>query len=194
MESYIEDFKEERDKESDLVITVDGMAGAGKGTLAESIAEKLDLKHFSASDVWYDVAEERNLEDHELSEEAEKEVDLAIDRKTLERALNQNCVVEGRIPSWVLGSYSDFRIRLKADKEERAQRLAGREGIEEEGAEEIVEKRDREDSKRYKDYYGINTDNLEIYDLILDNTDLSIGEQKRLVAKALEQRFPERTE
>lgn len=191
MESYIEEFQDkDRAKNSDIIITIDGMAATGKGTLAEFIAEKLDLKHFSASDVFYQVAEERNLEDHELSEEAEKDLDLEIDRKTLERALNQNCVVEGRIPSHVLGSYSDFRIRITARQDERAERLGNREELDKAEAMEVVKKRDKEDSQRYKEYYGLDTSNFEIYDLVIDNSDLKIEEQNRLVKKALKERFP----
>mgnify|MGYP006287396737 CR=1 FL=1 len=193
MGSYIKEFEDrDRQKKSDIIITIDGMAATGKGTLAEFIKEELDLEHFSASDVFYQVAEERGLEDHELSEEAEKEIDLEIDRKTLERALSQNCVVEGRIPSHVLGGYSDFRIRITADQEERAKRLAGREGMEKKEANKVVRKRDREDSRRYKEYYGIETSDLEIYDLVIDNSELDIEEQNSLVKKALKKQFPER--
>lgn len=194
MGSYIEEFQGERQKNSDVIVTIDGMAATGKGTLAEFIAQKMDLEHFSASDVFYQVAEERGLEDHELSEEAEKEIDLEIDRRTLERALKQDCVVEGRIPSHVVGDYSDFKIKIVADPEERAERLAKREELDEDEALEIVQKRDREDSRRYREYYGLNTGDKEIYDLILDNTELGIEEQNRLVEKALKQRFPNRVE
>jgi len=192
MKSYIKDFQGEHKKDSDLVITVDGMAATGKGTLGRFLAEKADIKHFSASDVFYEVAEERGLEDHELSEEAEKDLDLEIDRRTLQRALNQDCVVEGRIPSHVLGSYSDFRIKMVASPEERARRLAERDDIEKSEAPKIVEKRDREDSRRYKEYYDLDTDNEEIYDLVLDNTHMSVEKQNKAVEKELAKKFPER--
>ncbi|PSH00313.1 MAG: cytidylate kinase [Nanohaloarchaea archaeon SW_4_43_9] len=194
MGSYIEEFQGDRERNSDIIITIDGMAAAGKGTLAEFIADKLNLRHFSASDVFYQVAEERGLKDHELSEEAEKELDLEIDRRTLERALNQNCVVEGRIPSHALGDYSDLRIKVTADLEERAGRLAEREDINRDEALEVVKKRDREDSRRYSNYYNIDTDNKEIYDLIIDNSELGIEEQNQLVDKVLKQEFSERYE
>ncbi|PSG98854.1 MAG: cytidylate kinase [Nanohaloarchaea archaeon SW_7_43_1] len=194
MGSYIEDFQGDRERNSDIIITIDGMAATGKGTLAEFIADKLDLKHFSASDVFYEVAEERGLEDHELSEEAEKELDLEIDRRTVKRALSQDCVVEGRIPSHALGDYSDLRTKVTAGLEERAGRLAKREDIDRYEASQVVKKRDREDSRRYSDYYNIDTDNKEIYDLIIDNSELGIEEQNQLVDKVLKQEFTERYE
>lgn len=194
MESFIEDFKDDREKNSDIIIAIDGMAGAGKGTVARFIADKLGIEHFSASDVFYQVADERNLEDHELSEEAEKELDLEIDKRTLARALNNSCVVEGRIPCYAVGSYADLKIRLKADPEERAERIKGREGVDENNAEEIVRKRDREDSRRYREYYGIDTEDLEIYDIVVDNTELTIQQQNEMILEELKKQFPERTE
>lgn len=194
MGSYIEEFQNGRKKKSDIIVTVDGKSAAGKGTLADFIAEKLGVKHFSASDVFYQIADERGIEDHELSEEAEKEVDLAVDRKTLERALDQDCVIDSRIASWVLGDHANLKIKLVADLEERARRLADREEISQEKAEQIVRKRDSEDSRRYKEYYGIDLDNEEIYDVVIDNTDLGIEEQNLRMQEILEQRFPEQVE
>lgn len=192
MGSYVEEFQDGRDKKSEIVVTVDGPCAAGKGTLAEHIADELGIKHFSASDVWYSIAEERGLEDVDLSKEAEKEVDLQVDRKTLERGLEKSCVIDGRITSWVLGDFADFRIRLEAEEEERAKRLAKREGLDKEEAEKIVRERDTEDSRRYKKYYGIDTSSREVYDLVIDNTDLGIEKQNQRVNEILKQRFPER--
>lgn len=193
MGSYIEEFQEDREKKSDIVITVDGPSGAGKGTLAEHIAEKLGIEHFSASDVFYQIAEDRGISHVELAEKAEKEVDIEVDRGTLERGLENSCVIDGRLPSWVLGDYSDLKIYVTADEEERAKRVAQRENISEEKAlEEEVKKRDAENDRRYEEYYGIDTSDLEIYDLVIDNTELSIEEQNELVEKVLEQRFPEK--
>lgn len=192
MGSYIKELQDDHEKKSDIVITVDGPSGAGKGTFAEHISQKLSVKHFSASDIFYKIAEERGLEDHELAEEAEKAVDLEIDRRTLERALEESCIIDSRIASWVLGDYADLKIHLSADVEERARRLAEREGYDTKEAKKIVEKRDREDYRRYQKYYGIDPEDLSIYDVLIDNTELSIEEQNRLIDKVLEKMFPGR--
>ena len=192
MESYIERFKEKREKKAEIIVTVDGPSGSGKGTLASHIADMLDLKHFSAGDVFRSIAEEQGITHVELAEKAGKEIDLEVDRKTLSRALKETCVVDGRLPSWVIGEYSDLRIFLTADIEERARRIAGREGKEISQVKEDTEKRDRDNRKRYQSYYGIDTERRDIYDLVIDNTDMSIEEQNELVDKVLKQEFPER--
>lgn len=187
MGSYIEEFQEDREKESDIVVTIDGPSGSGKGTMAEQIAEILDIEHFSASDVFYSIAEERGISHVDLSKQAGKQVDLEVDRKTIERGLENDCVIDSRIASWVLGDHPDLKIRLDADLEERAERIAEREGKDAEKVREETEQRDSENSRRYKEYYGIDTSDPEIYDVLIDNTDMDVKEQRKLLEKLIEE-------
>ena len=194
MGSYIEEFQGDHVKNSDLVITVDGPSGAGKGTIADYIASKLGVYHFSASDVFYSIAEERGISHVELAKKADKQVDLEVDRRTLERGLENNCVIDSRIASWVLGDYSDLKIHVKAGVEERAKRIAAREDIEYEQALEETKERDKENSRRYQDYYDVDTDDIERYDVLIDNTDMSISEQEEYLDKILEKEFSDKFE
>jgi cytidylate kinase len=185
MTSRIEEFRGDHEKQSNIIICIDGPSGAGKGTLAEMIAEELDVNHFSASDVFYMIAEEKGLTGLELSEQADKEVDLQIDRRTLKKALKEDCVVDGRITAWVLGDYADLSIYLTADEDERGRRVAEREDEEIEKAVEDTRKRDRENKRRYREYYGIDTSDRSIYDVLMDNTDMSLEEERKELEKLL---------
>lgn len=187
MGSYIEEFQDQREKESDVVVTIDGPSGSGKGTLAEQIADILNVKHFSASDIFYSIAEERGISHVELSEKAEKDVDLEVDHKTLERGLKNDCVIDSRIASWVLGDYSDLRIYLEADTEERARRIAEREGKNKEEVIKETERRDKENQRRYKNYYNIDPEDKSIYDILINNTNMDIEEQREVIEQILEE-------
>lgn len=202
MESYIEEFQERQEKTSETVITIDGPSGAGKGTLGQFIAEKLGIPCYSAGDFFRQLAKDKGLTVEELSAQADKQTDIKVDERTLEKGLNESCVIESRISSWAMGDYSDLRIYLTADVEERARRVkedsdAGERNDEDEKdsfkeAKEKIRQRDEDNKKRYKDYYEIDVEDLSIYDLIIDNTDLELEEQEQLVKKALKKRFPDK--
>lgn len=201
MGSLIPEFQDEdREKNSELLITIDGPSGSGKGTLAEFIAREMELKCYSAGDFFRQIADEKDMTVEELSQDAGKEVDVEVDRRTLEKGLNEDCVIESRIASKVLGAYSDFKIYVTAGPGERARRvkqdLENRDteegGKSVEAVEKKIEKRDEDNNRRYKDYYGIDMWESEIHDLVMDNTDLSIEEQNQVVKEILERRFPER--
>ncbi|WP_414836854.1 (d)CMP kinase [Candidatus Nanohalococcus occultus] len=203
MESFIEEFQGDHEKTSELVVTVDGPSGAGTGTLASFIAEELGINCYSAGDFFRGIAADRDMTVEELGKVADKQTDLKVDRRTLEKGLSENCVIEARIPSRVLGTYSDLRIYLTADLEERAKRVSkdqeeGKRENEEksdslEEVKERIRKRDEENWRRYKDYYGIENTK-DIYDVLIDNTEMTIDEQQEQVRKILERKFPEQLE
>ena len=185
MESFVDEFNDQRrEKSGSPVIAVDGLSGAGKDTVASFVSERFGIRHISASDAFYEIAEERGLSETELSAQAGKGVDLEIDRRTLQKALSGACVIDSRIAAHVLGTYADLRIRVEADPEERARRIGERDDID--SPVPHVQTRDREDSRRYQQYYSIDTSDLSVYHLVLDNTDVDIEPQNRIIESAVE--------
>lgn len=201
MSNRIEELETDREKESELVITIDGPSGAGKGSLARQIGDILDLPVYSAGDFFRAIADEKGMTVEELSEKADKETDLEVDRRTLEKGVEENCVIESRIAGRVLGQKSDLKIYITAELEERARRsLKDMEEGKREEEEEVssleeaikkIEKRDSDNRRRYRDYYGIDTENLEIYDVIIDNTEMSLEAQRDEIKSILEEKLQE---
>jgi len=155
-----------------MIITVSGPIGSGKTTVARALAGKFDLKHVSAGRAFRTMARERGLSLQEFSRLAEEDssLDKEVDRRQVELVKDGRAVVDGRLSAHLIEDV-DIRIWLKASLEERARRVAEREGIGYDLALEQTGAREKSEKKRYREIYNIDIDNLEPYDIVL-NTEL----------------------
>ncbi|WP_299237332.1 (d)CMP kinase [Natronomonas sp.] len=172
-----------------MLITISGPAGSGKSTVAAGLSERLGYEHVSGGDIFRELADERGLTPLELNKLAESDdaIDRDLDRRQRELAAERDeLVLESRLAGWMAGEYADFRIWLDAPLDIRSKRIADREdkpiGT---AREETVERADSE-ALRYDEYYGIDIDSLEIYDLSLNTARFSPGSVLDVVIMAVE--------
>jgi cytidylate kinase len=180
-----------------LTIIISGPAGSGKSTLAKRLAKRYKLKLCIGSEFFKEIIKRQGLkirknfwdtedgmkflrlryEDHSI----DKEVD-----KLLLKIAKKGKVV---ITSWTLPYLGapGIKVFLTANLEERAIRIAKRDGIEFGKALEIVERRDEENFKLYKEIYGFEFGkNLSIFDIVIDTTDKEVKEVEKEVVKYIE--------
>jgi len=152
-----------------LVITVSGLHGSGTSTQARRLAESLGLRYISAGLLFRRIAEERGLTLEELSRLAEEspELDRMIDERTKEEARRGGVVIDATLAGW-MAEDADLKIFLTAPLEERVRRIARREGLSLEEAMRETLKRERSERERFKRYYGIDINDLSIYDVVLN--------------------------
>jgi len=154
-----------------MLITVSGPAGSGKSTLAVSLANALDYEHVSGGDIFRDLAEERGMTPLELNKQAEEdeEIDLDLDRRLREIARQRgDLVLESRLAGWMAGDHADLKIWLHAPLGIRAERISQRENKPVEQAKTETEERSASEANRYMEYYGIDIEELSIYDLAIN--------------------------
>ena len=172
-----------------MLITISGPAGSGKSTVAAGLAERLGSEHVSGGDLFRDLAAERDLTPLELNKLAETDdaIDRDLDRRQRELATERDeLVLESRLAGWMAGDHADFRIWLDAPLDVRTERIADREDKPVGTArEETVERADSE-ALRYEEYYGIDIDELGIYDLALNTSRFSPGTVLDIVITAVE--------
>lgn len=154
-----------------MLITVSGPAGSGKSTLAKSLADALDYQHVSGGDIFRDLAEERGMTPLELNKQAEEDetIDLDLDRRLREIARQRDdLVLESRLAGWMAGDHADMKIWLHAPLEIRAERISQRENKPVDQARTETEERSESEAHRYMNYYGIDIEELAIYDLAIN--------------------------
>jgi cytidylate kinase len=176
-----------------MLITVSGPAGSGKSTLATSLAAELGVEHVSGGDVFREVASERDLTPLELNRLAENDdsIDRDLDRRLRGIARDSDALVlESRLAGWMAGEYADLRLWLDAPLAVRAERIANREDKSVERAREETDARAESEALRYRDYYGIDINDLTIYDLVVNTARWSPAGVLDLVLAAVDSYEP----
>jgi len=171
-----------------LVVAVAGLPGSGKSTLAKKLAEKLRLRYVSSGSIFRNIAKERGLTLEELSKLAEEDpnIDRYIDTKAYEEAMKGCVVVDAHIAGWILKDVADVKIFLQASLNARANRIAVRDGKSFEEALNEVKLREASESRRFKEFYGIDFSDLSVYDLIINTEVFNAEETLDIALKAVE--------
>ncbi|ADP77678.1 cytidylate kinase [Methanothermus fervidus DSM 2088] len=170
-----------------MIITISGLAGSGTTTLSKILSKKLNYKHISAGDIFRKMAEERNMSLLEFSKFAEEneEIDIKIDEKQAELAKNSdNLIIEGRLSGHFVDA--DLKVWLTAPFDVRAKRISKRESKPLEVVKKEIKRREKSEALRYKKIHGIDINNLDIYDLIINSSTFSAEEIAEIIIKALE--------
>jgi len=170
-------------KKKGLTITVSGKSGSGKSLGAKAIAKALKLKYVSAGQILRNIAKEKGISLFKMSEIRGPEIDHEMDRQSLKLAMKGNVVLDGRLTGWVAGHWTDIKIYYVCSMKVKDKRMAERDNISVEEAEEMITKRDKEDHKKYHDLYGINSYDESIYDIIINNEKLTKEEAETVPVK-----------
>jgi predicted cytidylate kinase len=161
-----------------MIITISGIAGSGKSTVAKLLAKKLNYKHYSTGDFMREIAKQRKLTLLELSKQAEtnNSIDKELDKKQIELGKTKdNFVIDSRLGFHFIKNSK--KVFLKVDLKEAAKRILKEKRKHEqyndisESEKKIITRINSED-KRYKEYYNINYKDKKHYDLIIDTTNI----------------------
>ncbi len=173
-------------------ITISGPPGSGKTTVCDSLSEKLNLKAVVFGKVFRELAVEKNISLNELGELAEKDpaIDRDIDNRIIEIARqNDDIILESRLSAHmcVRNNIPAFKIYITASPEVRMSRIGVREGDALEKAKADTIARQKSEALRYKKYYGIDINDMSVYDLVVNTDDLSPEQVLNKVLEAIEE-------
>ena len=166
------------------VITVGGLHGTGKTTYATRLTEDLGFRHVSAGELFRATAEAKGVTLDELNRlaESDPEIDKEIDQRIKDEASRGDVVLDGQLAAW-MAEDADLKILLIAPKEVRLDRIAQRDHITPEEAEEKTLGREEIERERYRRYYGIDVADPSIYDLIVDTNLYPLEEMMKILKR-----------
>jgi CMP/dCMP kinase len=174
-----------------MKITISGIAGSGKSTIADFISKEFNLKRYSGGDFMRELARRKGTTLLELSKIAEKsfEVDKEIDKMYGELAKNDNFVIDSRLGFYFLKD--SIKIFLLCNTETASRRIfeqkreVEKENITFEKTLENTKRRIESERTRYMNYYHLDIDNLDNYDIVIDTSDMTIFEMNNNIVKAI---------
>ena len=185
-----------------MIITLAGMPGAGKTTIARMLKERLDLEHYYMGGIRRQIAKEKGMTIEEFNKlgETDPSTDKVVDDYLVELGKTRDdFIAEGRtawyfIPDsikifmdvgWKEGAE---RIRDDLVKKGRFDERNETAGVDVDEQAELLRKRVESDSLRYKKYYGIDVLDRSHYDLVIDTACLSIDEVYKKIEAFIKER------
>lgn len=160
-----------------MLITISGLPGSGTSTVAKQVAAALGVPRLDGGTVFRALAAESGLSLAEFGAQAERDpvIDLALDARLAEAARAGDVVLESRLAGWIatneeLDGPGTVRVWVACDPDERARRVAIRDGLDDATARAANDAREASEAKRYRDYYEIDLADLRVYDVVLDST------------------------
>ncbi len=148
-------------------VAISGKSGCGNTTVSGLLSQKLGVTLINYT--FRQLAAEKGMTLAEVIEAAKNDdsYDKYVDQHQVELALKESCVLGSRLAIWMLKE-ADLKVYLYASDETRASRVFNREGGDLQQIKDFTAMRDREDTGRYKDFYGIDNNDYSFADIIID--------------------------
>lgn len=165
-------------------IVISGWPAVGKTTIAGNLSEEFGLVMYNggdilkmlaaekgystASDDWWDTADAKKFMQERKSDPS---FDKKVDKKLSDLVKKGDVVITSYTVPWLVKEESVIKLWLRGSPENRARRMANRDGISFAEAKKIIALRDDENKEIYRRMYGFRFgEDLTVFDYML-NTD-----------------------
>jgi CMP/dCMP kinase len=172
-------------------IVISGWPAVGKTTIACKLAEEFDIVMYNGGDIlkmlaeedkgysvkrddWWDTTEAKKFMEERKSDPS---FDKKVDDKLIQIVKKGGAVITSYTLPWLVVDESVIIIKfwLRGSLENRAKRMANRDGVSFEKAKRIIKLRDEENKRIYYRLYGFRFgEDLTVFDYVLNTDRLSL--------------------
>jgi CMP/dCMP kinase len=172
-------------------IVISGWPAVGKTTIACKLAEEFEIVMYNGGDIlkmfakedkdysvkrddWWDTTEAKKFMEERKSDPS---FDKKVDKKLIEIVKKGGAVITSYTLPWLVLEESVIIIKfwLRGSPENRAKRMANRDGISFAEAKRITKLRDEENKRIYYRLYGFRFgEDLTVFDYVLNTDTLSL--------------------
>jgi CMP/dCMP kinase len=172
-------------------IVISGWPAVGKTTIACKLAEEFDIVMYNGGDIlkmlaeenkgysvkrddWWDTTEAKKFMEERKSDPS---FDKKVDKKLIQIVKKGGTVITSYTLPWLVVDESLIIIKfwLRGSPENRAKRMANRDGISFAEAKRITKLRDEENKRIYHRLYGFRFgEDLTVFDYVLNTDRLSL--------------------
>ena len=161
-----------------MIITISGPSGSGKSTAARMLSKETGLPAVDVGVVFRAMAKKRGMSVIEFGRYVarHKELDQKLDEIMLRRARKSKPFIwQGRLSGLLAAKEGipSLTFWIQASAMTRARRVSGREGVPYRRALAQIMRRDRADRVRYMKTYGLDVNDLSVYDAVIPTDNLS---------------------
>jgi cytidylate kinase len=159
------------------VVTLSGLPGSGTTTAARLVTEATGFRHVNTGAVFRQMAAERGMALNDFGKLANDnpEIDRELDARQIAIARGGEILLEGRLAGYMLkdAGVDCLAVWLDAPIDVRIQRVSGRERLALDEARRLSLEREEDERKRFIEFYGFDLARTEVYDLVLDSSQMS---------------------